>query len=150
MNRYPWWKYAMLAVALVVGLLYTVPNFFGESPAVQVSSGKVTLKVDGGMVPRVEQALSQAGLTPDFVQFDGQSVRARFGDIDTQLKAKDAISRALNPDLKVVARTHSPEAMRLLEGERVDRVFLGEHELAESMGRYLLSLRDAGTSLKHP
>lgn len=98
MNRYPWWKYAMLAVAFVIGLLYTLPNFFGEAPAVQVSSGKVTLKVDSSLVPRVERALADAQLTPDFVQFDGNSVRARFGDTDTQIRAKDVLSRALNPD----------------------------------------------------
>ena len=80
MNRYPWWKYLILAVAMVVGLLYTLPNFFGEAPAVQVSSGKATLKVDAGLVPRVEQALQAAGLKPDFVQLEGNSVRARFGD----------------------------------------------------------------------
>ena len=98
MNRYPWWKYAMLAVAFVIGLLYTLPNFFGEAPAVQVSSGKVTLKVDSSLVPRVEKALADAQLKPDFVQFDGNSVRARFGDTDTQIRAKDVLSRALNPD----------------------------------------------------
>ena len=98
MNRYPWWKYLILAIAMVVGLLYTLPNFFGEAPAVQVSSGKATLKVDAGLVPRVEQALQAAGLKPDFVQLEGNSVRARFGDTDTQLKARDAIVRALNPD----------------------------------------------------
>ncbi len=98
MNRYPWWKYLILAVAMVVGLLYTLPNFFGEAPAVQVSSGKATLKVDAGLVPRVEQALQAAGLKPDFVQLEGNSVRARFGDTDTQLKARDAIVRALNSD----------------------------------------------------
>ncbi|GIX51346.1 protein translocase subunit SecD [Sphaerotilus sulfidivorans] len=98
MNRYPWWKYLILAVAMVVGLLYTLPNFFGEAPAVQVSSGKATLKVDAALVPRVEQALQAAGLKPDFVQLEGNSVRARFGDTDTQLKARDAIVRALNPD----------------------------------------------------
>ena len=98
MNRYPLWKYALLAVALLVGLLYTVPNFYGEAPAVQVSSGKATVKVDATMVDRVQQALAAAGLQPDFVQFEGNSVRARFADTDTQLKAKDAISAALNPD----------------------------------------------------
>jgi preprotein translocase subunit SecD len=98
MNRYPWWKYAILAIALVVGFIYTLPNFFGEAPAVQVSSGKATLKIDASLVSRVEQALTQAGIQPDFVQFDGNSVKARFADTDTQLKAKDAISRALNPD----------------------------------------------------
>lgn len=98
MNRYPWWKYAMLVVAFVIGLLYTLPNFFGEAPAVQVSSGKVTLKLDNSMVQRVERALADAKLTPDFVQFDGNSVRARFGDTDAQIRAKDTLTRALNPD----------------------------------------------------
>jgi preprotein translocase subunit SecD len=98
MNRYSWWKYALLGIALVVGLLYTVPNLYGEAPAVQVSSGKVTLKIDSSMVQRVEQALAAASLKPDFVQFDGNSVRARFRDTDTQIKAKDTISKALNPD----------------------------------------------------
>lgn len=98
MNRYPWWKYAIIAIALLIGLIYTLPNFFGEAPAVQVSSGKATLKLDAAMVPRVEKALADAGVKPDFVQFDGNSVKARFGDTDTQIKAKDAIARALNPD----------------------------------------------------
>lgn len=98
MNRYPWWKYAILLVALLVGLVYTLPNFFGEAPAVQVSSGRSTVKVDAGLVPRVEEALGAAGVKADFVQLDGSSVRARFVDTDTQLKAKDAIHRALNPD----------------------------------------------------
>ncbi|BAL93795.1 protein translocase subunit SecD [Rubrivivax gelatinosus] len=98
MNRYPWWKYAILAFAFVVGLLYTVPNFYGEAPAVQVSSGKATVKMDPAMVQRVEQILSSAGLKADFVQLDGTSVRARFDDTDTQIKAKDAIAHALNPD----------------------------------------------------
>jgi len=98
MNRYPWWKYALLGIALVVGLLYTAPNFYGEAPAVQVSSGKATLKVDSSLVARVEQVLAQAQVKSDFVQFDGNSVKARFADTDTQLRAKDALAKALNPD----------------------------------------------------
>ena len=98
MNRYPWWKYLILGIALLVGLVYTLPNFYGEAPAVQVSSGKVTLKLDAGLVPRIEQVLSSAGLKPDFVQFEGNSVKARFGSTDEQIKAKDAITKALNPD----------------------------------------------------
>ncbi len=98
MNRYPWWKYAILVIAVVVGFIYTLPNFFGEAPAVQVSSGKATLKVDAALAERVERILKEAGVQPDFVQFEGNSVRARFGDTDTQLRAKDALQRALNPD----------------------------------------------------
>jgi preprotein translocase subunit SecD len=98
MNRYPWWKYAILAVALVVGLLYTVPNFYGEAPAVQVSSGRATLKLDASSATRVAEVLKAAGLNADFVQFEGNSVKARFADTDVQIKAKDALSAALNPD----------------------------------------------------
>ena len=99
MNRYPAWKYALLVVALLVGLVYTLPNVFGEAPAVQVSSGKATLKLDASMAPRVREILTKAALKPDFVQFEGNSVKARFGDLDAQRKAKDAINAALNPDL---------------------------------------------------
>ncbi len=98
MNRYPLWKYAVMLVALLIGLVYTLPNLFGEAPAVQISSAKVTLKLDAALVARVQQVLSAAGIKPDFVQFEANSVKARFDDLDTQSKAKDAISKALNPD----------------------------------------------------
>ncbi len=98
MNRYPLWKYLLLAFALAVGLVYTLPNFFGEAPAVQVSSGKATLRIDATLVDRVGQVLQDAGIKPDFVQFEGNSVKARLADTDTQIKAKDALSRALNTD----------------------------------------------------
>jgi preprotein translocase subunit SecD len=98
MNRYPLWKYALLGVALLIGLLYTLPNFFPELPAVQVSPGRATVKLDAAMNDRVQQLLKSASLNPDFVQFDGNSVRARFRDIDTQIKAKDVLAKGLNPD----------------------------------------------------
>ncbi len=98
MNRYPIWKYAILVIALVVGIVYTLPNLFGEAPAVQVSSGKVTIKLDPSMAGRVEGILAKAGLKADFVQYDGNSVKARFADLDAQRKAKDALGAALNPD----------------------------------------------------
>jgi preprotein translocase subunit SecD len=97
-NRYPWWKYAIILVALVVGALYTAPNFFGESPAVQISSAKPTVKVESALVGRVQDALKAADITADFVQLEGTSVRARFADTDTQLKARDVIAKALVPD----------------------------------------------------
>src|SRR5437773_15911 len=98
MNRYPMWKYVVLGIALLAGLIYTLPNFFPSAPAVQISSGKVTSKVDDSTVTRIEQAIAQAGLKPDFVLREGTSVRARFADFDSQAKAKDAIDKALNPD----------------------------------------------------
>ncbi len=98
MNRYPIWKYAVLAISLVFGLLYTLPNFFGEAPAVQVSSGKATQKVDDSMIGRVSGILSEAGLQSTGVYFDGNSVKARFADTDTQLRARDVLGHTLNPD----------------------------------------------------
>ena len=82
MNRYPWWKYTILALALLIGLLYTLPNLYGEAPAVQVSSGKATLKVDASLVPRIEKTLAAAGLQPDFVQYEAGSVKARLRSTD--------------------------------------------------------------------
>ena len=102
MNRYPLWKYLLIAAALVFGLVYTLPNFFGEAPAVQVSSGKATLKIDSGMLARVEATLSKAGIPADGLVFDANSVKARFRDTDTQLKAKDILTRELNPDPALV------------------------------------------------
>jgi preprotein translocase subunit SecD len=98
MNRYALWKYIVIAAVLVISALFTLPNFFGEAPAVQVSSGKSTIKVDSTTQFRVEEALRDAKISPDRMTFDGNSVKARFNDTDTQLKAKDAIQKALNPD----------------------------------------------------
>jgi preprotein translocase subunit SecD len=98
MNRYPVWKYAIIIVVLLVGLIYALPNFFGEAPAVQVSSAKSTVKIDPGTQARVAEALKAAGLTPDLMTLDANSVRARFATTDDQLKARDVLQRTLVPD----------------------------------------------------
>ncbi|WP_396438186.1 protein translocase subunit SecD [Limnohabitans sp.] len=98
MNRYPVWKYVILVVALLLGVVYTLPNFFGEAPAVQVSSAKATIKVDTSTLQKVEDALKSAGTAPQSVVLEGTSIRARFDNTDQQLKAKDAIQKALIPD----------------------------------------------------
>jgi preprotein translocase subunit SecD len=98
MNRYPVWVYATVAVALLLGLLYTLPNLFGEAPAVQVSPARATVKVDTAALGRVEDALKKDGIQPTGVFLDPTGIKVRLPDTDTQLKAKDAVSRALNPD----------------------------------------------------
>ena len=99
MNRYAIWKYVVLVIALFVGAFYTLPNFFGESPAVQISAAKATAKVDLGVQERVESALKAAGLTPELLALEGGSLKVRFDSTDTQIKAKDAIQQALVPDV---------------------------------------------------
>ena len=98
MNRYPVWKYAIILVALVVGFLYTLPNFFGEAPAIQISAGKATVKIDSATQAKVEQALQAASLTPSNIVLEGGSIKARFDSTETQLKAKDAVQKALMPE----------------------------------------------------
>ncbi|SEB11616.1 protein translocase subunit SecD [Variovorax sp. YR216] len=98
MNRYPVWKYAIIVIVLLVGLIYALPNFFGEAPAVQVSAAKSTVKVDAGTRTRIEEALKAAGLAPDLLTLDATSVRARFTNTDDQLKARDVLQHALVPD----------------------------------------------------
>ncbi|MDO9449507.1 MAG: protein translocase subunit SecD [Rugosibacter sp.] len=98
MNRYPLWKNILVLIAVVFGLVYTIPNFFGEAPAVQVTSVKVTIKVDAELLSAVDAALQDAAIKPTALTMDSNSVRARLADTDTQLRAKDIIEKALNPD----------------------------------------------------
>ena len=98
MNRFPAWKYIAIGVVVLLAFLYTVPNFFGESPAVQISSAKTTVKVDTALMNRAQDILKQADVAYTGVQVDATGVKVRFADADTQLKAKDILERALNPD----------------------------------------------------
>ncbi|WP_321815973.1 MULTISPECIES: protein translocase subunit SecD [unclassified Paraburkholderia] len=102
MNRYPLWKYVVMVVALAIGLVYTLPNFFGEAPAVQVSSGKATVKLGSDTLAQVESAVAAANIKADDVTFDNSSmnanIRVRVADTDTQLRLKDALNHALNAD----------------------------------------------------
>jgi len=102
MNRYPLWKYLTVLIAVVIGLLYTLPNFFGESPAVQVSSAKATLKIDPATLDRVQNILQQAGIPNTGASFELNgtvgTVRVRFPSTDIQLKARDLIEKTLNPN----------------------------------------------------
>ena len=106
MNRYPLWKYILIGVVLLIGLIYTLPNFYGESPAVQVTSGKATVKVTEDTLKRVEAALDAAKLVPNGVFYEQgaqqNTIRVRFDptQAEEQLKAREAIDRALNPDPK--------------------------------------------------
>ena len=98
MNRYPVWKYVLVVLAVVFGFIYTLPNFFGESPAVQVSSVKATLKVDLKTLERAEATLKTAGIANNGIFLDANGVKARLNDTDTQLKAKDILEKEFNPD----------------------------------------------------
>jgi preprotein translocase subunit SecD len=129
MNRYPVWKYAIILIALVVAGLYALPNVFGEAPAVQVSPAKTIVKLDATSMTQVEQVLQAAGLTADAVSLDGSSIKARFSDTDTQLKAKDALQKALNPNAEdpsyVVALNLLSRSPAWLTALRASPMYLG-------------------------
>jgi preprotein translocase subunit SecD len=95
MNRYPLWKYILIVVTLVAATLYTLPNLFGESPAVQISSGRATVKMDDSVRDRAVLALKDAGVNIEDILVDANSVKLRFNDTEVQLKAKDVIQGVL-------------------------------------------------------
>ncbi len=102
MNRYPVWKYVLIILVLLFGALYTIPNFFGESPAVQISSAKATIKLGPDAVALASQALEKAGVRADNVFYENLgnngTVRVRFASTDLQFKAKSVLEQALNRD----------------------------------------------------
>lgn len=130
MNRYPLWKYILIAIVVLIATLYTLPNFFGEAPAVQVSSGKATIKVDSTTRVRVEDALSAAKVATDGkVELEGNSVRVRFASTEVQKLAQSAISGALNPDKNdptyVVALNLVPQTPQWLRSLYANPMYLG-------------------------
>ena len=129
MNRYPVWKYAIILIALLVGSLYTLPNFFGEAPAVQVSPARASAKVDTATLGKVEEALKAASLSPTLIGLENNSLKARFETTEQQLQAKDAIQNALNPEAAnpayVVALNLIPRTPTWLSAINAAPMYLG-------------------------
>ena len=124
MNRYPLWLNLIIAVVLLAGLLYALPNFYGESPAVQVSSAKPTLKVDESTLSRTEEVLKSASIASDEAFLDATGIKVRFKDTDTQLKAKDILQRDLG-DSYVVALNLLSNSPRWLAAIGAKPMYLG-------------------------
>jgi len=129
MNRYPIWKYLVIAVMLLIGSLYSLPNLFGEAPAVQLSSAKSTIKLDASTLTKVEQVLKDASLAVSQIGLEGHSVKARFDSTDTQLKARDALEKAFNSNpadpTHVVALNLVPRTPAWLQALRANPMYLG-------------------------
>ena len=133
MNRYPVWKYIVIVAALLFGVIYTLPNFFGESPALQISSAKATVKVDNSVTGLVESALQKASLPAQGIVYESignlGSVRVRFADTDTQFKAKGLLEKELNRDpadpTYLVAFNLLPNTPRWLQALHAFPMYLG-------------------------
>lgn len=111
MNRYPLWKYILVLTVLLLGLVYSLPNIFGESPAVQITTAKATSKLDPALLGKVEDALKQENIKIDAIFMDSTGVKVRFSDADTQIKAKDVLKNNLGKDyviaLNLISRSPS-------------------------------------------
>ena len=111
MNRYPMWKNIFVAIMILIGLIYTIPNFFGESPAVQVTPSKSSTKLDPALLGQVEAIFKQEKIAYDGIYLDLRGVKARFANTDTQIKAKDVLQANLGDNLfdpsRVIVSTES-------------------------------------------
>ena len=111
MNRYPLWKYILVLTVLLLGLLYSLPNIFGESPAVQITTAKATTKLDPNLLGKVEDTLKQESIKIDAIFMDSTGVKVRFADADTQIKAKDVLKNNLGKEyvvaLNLISRSPS-------------------------------------------
>jgi preprotein translocase subunit SecD len=108
MNRYPLWKSLVIVVAVLAGVLYSLPNLYGEHPAIQVSPTRTT-KVDAGVLARVETALKQANVAYTGTLLDDKGAKVRFADTETQLRARDLVQHELG-DAYTVALNLLPAA----------------------------------------
>ena len=124
MNRFPIWKYLVIAVVLIVSTIYTLPNFFGETPAVQISSTRQSATVDTALMARVETVLQQQGIKPAGLFLDGNSLKVRFNDPDTQIKARDIIQQALG-DTYIIALNLLAASPEWLSRLHANPMFLG-------------------------
>ena len=133
MNRYPVWKYIVIVVAIVLAALYAAPNYFGESPAVQVTSGKSTVKMSPAMTAKVEEVLKKEGIAYDGVAYDGTgaytSVRVRFATPDIQFRAKGVLEKSLNADpadpTYLVALNLQPDTPKWMQALHAVPMYLG-------------------------
>ncbi|HNZ56463.1 MAG TPA: protein translocase subunit SecD [Methylophilaceae bacterium] len=114
MNRYPMWKNILIAVIILIGLIYTIPNFFGESPAVQITPAKSTTKLDTALLGQVEEIFKKQNVAYDGVYLDERGVKARFANTDTQIRAKDVLEAHLGKDYTVALNllSRSPNWLR--------------------------------------
>ncbi len=95
MNQYPKWKYGLVLIAIFIGLIYSIPNFFGESPALQVKTTKASDKLDLSILGAIENSLKEANLPFDGIVQEPNGIKIKFASPDSQVKAKDVLQNAL-------------------------------------------------------
>ena len=124
MSKFPLWKYLIILCAVVVGFIYTLPNFYGEVPAVQISGSRSAVVVDASTISNVTSGLKSEGIVPTGEVFDGKTLKFKFANTDTQLKARDVIQQVLGDNYIVALNliSASPDWMTSINA---NPMFLG-------------------------
>ncbi len=119
MNRYAWWKYAVIVVALGLGVLYALPNAYAPDPALQIAYERSGEQTDAHLLGRVADALDEAGIAHFNLRDDGQRLSLRLHTLEQQLAAREVVQRELGQDF-VVAMSQAlttPDWLRRLGGQ---------------------------------
>jgi preprotein translocase subunit SecD len=124
MNKYPMWKYAIIAIAILVSALYAAPNLFGEVPAVQVAGARAAVKVDAALRTKLEEALKGANVGVTEVEQEGDALRFRVADTDTQLRARDVLQKNVDKNY-VVALNLVPNSPHWMQAIGSKPMYLG-------------------------
>lgn len=164
MNRYPVWKNLIVAISLLIGLLYTLPNFFGESPAIQISPLRITAETGTTLLQKIEETLKKHGVDTNGAIVEGNSIKVRFTDTDIQIKARDILQSELGADY-IVALNLIPNSPQWLTSIGALPMYLGldlrggvhfmlevdmNGALSKSLDRYSADIRSNLRELRIP
>ena len=123
MKPYPLWKYAIILVVIAIGVIYALPNLYGEDPAVQISPTRAA-QVDQRLADRVAALLKEKGLSYKAIERTERGLLVRFPDTETQLTAKDLIRDRLGRAY-VVALNLAPRTPAWLRALGAKPMYLG-------------------------
>ena len=123
LNHYPWWKWAVIALVIVPGLFYALPNLFGDDPGIQIRGVRGSA-IESADFDRVRTLLSAAGLDPKGAVLDEDGLRLRFVSPEMQLKARDVLQQELGTQY-TVALTLLPDAPAWLTSVGARPMYLG-------------------------
>jgi preprotein translocase subunit SecD len=124
LNKYPLWKYAIIAIAILVSALYAAPNLFGEVPAVQVAGARASVKVDDELRAKLDEALKAANVAVTRVEMEHDALRFLVANTDTQIKARDVIQKNVGPNY-VVALNLVPNSPHWMQAIGSKPMYLG-------------------------
>jgi preprotein translocase subunit SecD len=118
------WKYAIIAIAILVSALYAAPNLFGEVPAVQVAGARASVKVDDELRAKLDEALKAANVAVTRVEMEHDALRFLVANTDTQIKARDVIQKNVGPNY-VVALNLVPNSPHWMQAIGSKPMYLG-------------------------